>query len=233
MDDSRRGELLREGLNLTVIGPPNAGKSSLVNVLARREVAIVAETAGTTRDVIEVRMDLGGYPLTIADTAGLRETAEKVEAEGVRRALARARDSELVLLLLDGSAAAPDLPPGLKPDLTVWNKADLPWPVVREGLRISLKDGQGMEALITALSVLVRKRLESPDESPALTRPRHRRALQDALTALKIARDAAADKPELLAEDLRLALRALGRITGQVDIEELLDVVFRDFCIGK
>ena len=230
IDDSGRGELLREGLNLTVIGPPNAGKSSLVNALARRDVAIVAPTPGTTRDVIEVRMDLGGYPLNIADTAGLREAGEAVEAEGVRRALARAGSGGLVLLLLDGSAShAPEEFPAA--DLIVWNKADLEWPRPREGLSLSLKTGEGMEALIAALSERVRDRLESPDEAPALTRPRHRRALQEALTALR--RPAPADRPELLAENLRLALRALGRITGRVDVEELLDVVFRDFCIGK
>lgn len=235
MDDAQRGELLREGLNLTVVGPPNAGKSSLVNALSRRDVAIVAASAGTTRDVIEVRMDLGGYPLIIADTAGLRTARESIEAEGVRRALARARGGDLVLLLLDGSAGAPEagLPPDLHPDLTVWNKADLPWPLARDGLKISLKTGEGMEALLAELTRLVRDRLEGPVESAALTRPRHRRALQDALTALRAGLAVGEDRSELLAEQLRLSLRALGRITGRVDIEELLDVVFRDFCIGK
>ena len=229
MDDARRGELLREGLHLTVIGPPNAGKSSLVNALAGRDLAIVAHTPGTTRDVIEAGMDLGGYPLTIADTAGLRDTEDAIEAEGVRRALARARNGGLVLLLLDGSAAEPFSGPPA--DLTVWNKADLPWPTPREGMRVSLRTGEGLDALVTALTVLVKERLESSDEAPALTRPRHRHALEEARVALEKA--LAARQPELMAEDLRLALRALGRITGRVDVEELLDVVFRDFCIGK
>jgi len=235
LDDSRRGEVLREGLYLTVIGPPNAGKSSLVNALARRDVAIVAETAGTTRDVIEVRMDLGGYPVILADTAGLRETSEAIESEGVRRALARAETADLALLLLDGSATDPmaDLLPNTRADLIVFNKSDLPWPARREGIAISLRTGEGLDAMIAALTARVRERLESPGEAPVLTRKRHRHALEEAVCSLQHALTAPDDHPELLAEDLRLALRALGRITGRVDIEELLDVVFRDFCIGK
>jgi tRNA modification GTPase len=228
LDDSARGERLREGLLLTVIGPPNAGKSSLVNALARREVAIVAETAGTTRDVIEVRMDLGGYPVTLADTAGLRDAAEAVEAEGVRRARARAEAADLVLLLLDAGSDAP--PPDVRADLTVWNKVDLRR---RDGLAISVKTGEGLDALIAALTAKVRDRLEAPGEAPTLTRARHRRALEDAAQALAAALAAPPARPELLAEDMRLALRALGRLTGRVDIEELLDAVFRDFCVGK
>lgn len=235
MDDSSRGEILREGLHLTVIGPPNAGKSSLVNALARRDVAIVAETAGTTRDVIEVRMDLGGYPVTIADTAGLRHAAEAVEAEGVRRAFARAEAADLVLLLLDGSAAAPaaGLPKAMRADLVVFNKADLPWPAKRDGLAISLRTGAGVDAMIDALTEKVRERLERPTEAPALTRKRHRHALEEAVRSLEHALAAPDDQPELMAEDLRLALRSIGRITGRVDIEDVLDVVFREFCIGK
>ena len=235
LDDSARGETLREGLCLTVIGPPNAGKSSLVNALARRDVAIVAETAGTTRDVVEVRLDLGGYLVTLADTAGLRHTMEAVEAEGVRRALARAQSADLVLLLLDGSAEDPmaGLPANTRADLTVWNKADLPWPAKRSGPAVSLKTGQGLDALVAVLAARVRDRLEAPGEAPVLTRKRHRHALEQAARALESALAAPAGHPELLAEDLRLALRALGRITGRVDIEELLDVVFKDFCIGK
>jgi tRNA modification GTPase len=232
-DDSRRGELLRDGLLLTVIGPPNAGKSSLVNALARRDVVIVAETAGTTRDVIEVRLDLGGYSVILADTAGLRAVSEAVEAEGVRRALSRAETADLVLLLLDGSEREPMLgiPADTRADLVVWNKRDLAWPAPRDGLTISLKSGEGLDVLVDALTAKVRDRLETRGEAPALTRERHREALQQAAQALKAA--LAATEPELMAEDLRLALRALGRITGRVDIEELLDVVFRDFCIGK
>lgn len=228
LDDRHRGERLREGLYLAVIGPPNAGKSSLVNALARRDVAIVAETAGTTRDVIEVRLDLGGYPVTVADTAGLRDAADTVEAEGIRRALARAESADLVLLLLDASA---EVPPRVRADLVVWNKSDLKR---REGgLSISLRTGEGFDALLAALTAKVRDRLEARDDAPVLTRARHRRALDRAAHALDFALRVPADRPELFAEDLRLAMRALGRITGRVDVEELLDVVFGEFCIGK
>jgi tRNA modification GTPase len=231
--DARRGEIVRDGLFLTVIGPPNAGKSSLINALARRDVAIVAETAGTTRDIIEVRLDIGGYAVIVADTAGLRAASDAVESEGVRRALARAERSDLVLLLLDGSAPDPmaGLPPDTRADLTVWNKADLPTPARREGYTLSLKTGEGFDALMDAIGAKVSARLEQADEAPVLTRARHRHALEEAAAAL--ARAELAPEAELFAEDLRLALRAIGRITGRVDVEDLLDVVFRDFCIGK
>lgn len=232
--DGHRGERVREGLYLTVLGVPNAGKSSLLNALAKRDVAIVTETPGTTRDVIEVHLDLGGYAVIVADTAGLRQTDEAIEAEGVRRALARAQSADLVLLLLDGTAADPydGLPDGVAQwaHLTVWNKADLPWPERREGLAISAKSGEGLAALIDTIAQRARLLL---DESgpPPLTRPRHRHALEQALAALR--RSLATDEAELAAEDLRLAVRAIGRITGRVDVEDLLDVIFRDFCIGK
>lgn len=233
LSDARRGEIVRDGLFLTVIGPPNAGKSSLINALAARDVAIVAESAGTTRDVIEVRLDIGGYAVIVADTAGLREAMDAVESEGVRRALARAEHSDLVLLLLDGSAADPlaGLPPGTTGDLVVWNKADLPGPEAREGLRLSLKTGAGLDAVVAAIAAKVAERLDRPRDAPVLTRARHRHALDEALVALT--RAEGAGDSELFAEDLRLALRAIGRITGRVDVEDLLDVVFRDFCIGK
>jgi tRNA modification GTPase len=233
MEDSGRGEALREGLRLTILGPPNAGKSSLINALARRDVAIVSEIPGTTRDVVEARLDLGGYLLQVADTAGVRETRDTIEAEGVRRALSHAA-SGMTLLLLDGSLPDPraSLPPDLpEPDLIVWNKADLGFK--HEGLCISLKTGAGLSELLDALTDKVRARLETQGDAPALTRPRHRHALAQASAALKHGLAAPADQPELLAEDLRLAMRAIGRITGRVDVEELLDFVFRDFCIGK
>jgi tRNA modification GTPase len=233
MDDSGRGESLREGLRLTILGPPNAGKSSLINALARRDVAIVSDTPGTTRDVVEARLDLGGYLLQVADTAGVRDTFEPIEAEGVRRALSHARGG-MTLLLLDGSSNDPraGLPADLPgPDLTVWNKSDLGF--VREGLSISLKTGAGVPELIKMLQQKVQHKLETAGDAPALTRPRHRHALAEAAAALRHGLDAPAAHPELLAEDLRLATRAIGRITGRVDVEELLDFVFRDFCIGK
>lgn len=229
IDDSGRGEALREGLRLTIIGPPNAGKSSLINALAKRDIAIVSETPGTTRDVIGVRLDLGGYPVHVADTAGLRDATDAIEAEGVRRARAEAASSHLTLLLLDGSDG--QIPQDVKADLTVWNKSDLPSFKKRDGLSLSLKSGEGFPQLLDALTALVEKRLETKDETPSLTRPRHRHALNEALASLRHAQTAKV--PELFAEDLRLATRAIGRITGAVDVEEILDSVFRDFCIGK
>jgi tRNA modification GTPase len=227
--DRRRGELVRDGVHITVIGEPNAGKSSLVNALARRDVAIVSEIAGTTRDVIEVHLNLGGYLVTLADTAGLRETSDAIESEGVRRALARAEAADLVILLQDGTSARSATFEGA--DLVVWNKADLPWPERRDGLKLSLKTGEGLDALIAALTENVAQKLEAPAEAQPITRARHRHALEEATATL--ARATAATEPELMAEDLRLALRAIGRITGMVDVEDLLDVIFRDFCIGK
>lgn len=234
IQDDRRGEILREGLQLTVIGPPNAGKSSLVNALARRDVAIVAETAGTTRDVIDVHLDLGGYPVIVSDTAGLRYTAEAVESEGVRRALARARSADLVLLLLDGTRpdeALVSMETARAPDLIAWNKSDLPWPASQNGLRLSLKTGEGLAELIEAIGNAVQARLGPPREAAVLTRARHRQALVESVEALN--RAAMGKTAELVAEDLRIAARAIGRISGRVDVEDLLDVIFRDFCIGK
>jgi tRNA modification GTPase len=235
LDDSGRGEALREGVRLTILGPPNAGKSSLINMLAKRDIAIVSDAPGTTRDVIEARLDLGGYLLLVADTAGVRETAEPIEAEGVRRALSHAKGG-MTLLLLDGSAQNPraglpaDLP---EPEMIVWNKADLfgHQGLVREGLSVSLKTGEGISMLLQMLQQKVQHKLEG--SAPVLTRPRHRHALREAVAHLQHGLDAPDDRPELLAEDLRLAMRAIGRITGVVGVEELLDFVFRDFCIGK
>jgi tRNA modification GTPase len=232
MDDAGRGEALREGLRLAIVGPPNAGKSSLINALAKRDVAIVSDVPGTTRDVITLRLDLGGYPVEIADTAGLRATTDAIEAEGVRRALAQARDSDLTLLLLDGSVDMP-ISHDVTPDLVVRNKSDLESFRKGDGISLSLKSGEGLSELITALTAMAAKKLETKDQTPVLTRPRHRHALNEALQSLQHALAAPADHPELLAEDLRLAMRSIGRTTGRVDVEELLDFVFKDFCIGK
>ncbi len=243
--DGRRGEIMRDGFSVAIVGAPNVGKSSLLNVLARREVAIVAETAGTTRDVVEVRLDLAGYPVILADTAGLREAAEPVEEEGIRRARARAAAADLVLVVLDATAR-PLVPAEtaelIGPEaLVVVNKCDLNkcdfdearglLPAGITPVRVSARTGEGLEALMGGIEARARARLEAGSEAPAVTRVRHRRALESCSEALR--RAIAATQVDLAAEDARLALRALGRITGRVDVEELLDVIFRDFCIGK
>lgn len=237
LDDGRRGEILRDGLHIAVIGPPNAGKSSLVNALARRDVAIVSPAPGTTRDVIELRLDLGGYPVVLADTAGLRESSDPIEAEGVRRALARAGAADLRMLVLDASSPHAPLEGGWNHEavrggetLTIWNKCDLVSDRTRAGVYVSAKTGEGLPELTAVLANHAASGL-AQSEAPLITRARYRQALQEALDALDAA--TATFEPELAAEHVRVALTAIGRITGRVDLEDLLDVVFRDFCIGK
>ncbi|MGQ0740726.1 MAG: tRNA uridine-5-carboxymethylaminomethyl(34) synthesis GTPase MnmE [Alphaproteobacteria bacterium] len=231
--DARRGEILRDGLHVAVIGPPNAGKSSLVNALAQRDVAIVSETAGTTRDVIEVKLDLDGYPVILADTAGLREAKDAIEAEGVRRAEARAKSADVTLLVLDsavGSSSEVESEAERTAEIVVWNKSDIA-SEKRDGLVISAKTGEGLRELISRLTCKA-KELAGVREAPVLTRTRHRRELESAVKSLHSAL-ANFSQTELAAEEMRRALQAIGRVTGRVDLEELLDSVFRDFCIGK
>jgi len=240
--DSRRGERLREGVSVVILGPPNVGKSSLLNVLAGRDAAIVSESAGTTRDVIEVSMDLGGYPVSIVDTAGIREAAEQVEAEGVRRARERAAAADLRLVMME-AALWPEIPASLEEvredgALLVLSKVDRGGPpagvVDERGAvhAVSAATGAGLSSLLSAIERRVAELCEMT-EAPALTRARHREALEDCIAALDRFAAQDAGDPVLLAEDLRLAARALGRITGRVDVEDLLDVIFSSFCIGK
>jgi len=244
--DGRRGERLREGVRLAIIGPPNAGKSSLMNALARRDAAIVSDIAGTTRDVVEVHLNLGGYPLLVADTAGLRESGDAIEQEGVRRARLWAEGADLKLAIFDG-AALPDLDAStrslLEADtLVVINKSDVtPRDVPRriDGhavMTLSVATGQGLDALVLRLSDMVAECCRVGNDGPAPTRSRHREALKRTVASLErfLGRDNDEHLGvELEAEDLRMAARELGRITGRVDVEDLLDVIFRDFCIGK
>lgn len=240
LDDDRRGERLRAGFSVAILGAPNAGKSSLLNRLAGRDAAIVSAHAGTTRDVIEVQMDIAGWPVTIADTAGLRESADEVEGEGVRRALARAESADLALIVMDGArgpaADRQSLALVGEAAILILNKIDLlpgAPPETVEGHRVlptSCRTGVGIDALAASLAGAIERRYPLAAE-PALTRARHRQALADCRAALARARAGPAD--ERLAEELRLAAAALGRITGRVDVEDMLDVVFRDFCIGK
>ncbi len=242
--DNRRGERLRDGLSIAIVGPPNVGKSSLLNALARREAAITSAIAGTTRDVIEVHLDLGGYPVVAADTAGLRDSSDLVEAEGVRRARARAAEADLKVLVVDATRpqeATPAVCAVVDRDtVVVANKIDLAsgpdpaaWTDVLgagQALRLSVLTGAGMDALLARLQREIAQRF-GEGASPLITRARHRAALEECLVSLR--RYEGAGLPELGAEDLRLAARALGRITGRVDVEDLLDIIFREFCIGK
>ncbi|QQS14891.1 MAG: tRNA uridine-5-carboxymethylaminomethyl(34) synthesis GTPase MnmE [Rhodospirillales bacterium] len=265
----RRGERLRDGVSIAIIGPPNAGKSSLLNAIARRDAAIVSAVAGTTRDVVETHLDLDGYPVILADTAGLRDSADPVELEGVRRARARAGEADIRLLVVEATdSAGPgagwrqvaddlrDAAGGWTPgvDLVVVNKIDLlsdgatligPRDGGRPGwVGVSALTGEGMAALLDRLGESVGQLMGDVGapagdiaEAPPLTRARHREALTRCVAALDRALVRAAagarDEGELVAEDVRLAAREIGRITGRVGVEDLLDVIFRDFCIGK
>jgi tRNA modification GTPase len=247
--DGGRGERLRDGLVVAIAGPPNAGKSTLLNRLARREAAIVSPYPGTTRDVIEVHLDIGGYPMTLIDTAGIRDSADPVEQEGVRRAQNRAAEADLILWVTDASAIGIDIgeidEKLLKSTYwTVANKADLL--VDKLGISyessstsstkhfvISAAAGTGIENLMGALAAFARDYFAAA-ESALVTRARHRKALEDTVAAIDRAlAQCGAGTEELAAEDLRAAATTLGRLSGRVDVEDILDVIFRDFCIGK
>lgn len=245
LSDARRGERVREGYRIALIGAPNAGKSTILNALAKRDAAIVTATPGTTRDIIEAPMRFAGYKALLADTAGLRETHDEIEAEGVRRARAWALEADLRIWVVDGSSDAKASVPGdLHPhDVCVINKADLPagaetGHVLVEAralgidvLRLSAREPGDTAALEAALERRVVEALAGA-EPPAATRLRHRELLGEALARLQRA-EAYDDELELAAEDVRLAGRALDRITGRIDPEDVLDRVFSSFCIGK
>nr|HAQ94868.1 tRNA uridine-5-carboxymethylaminomethyl(34) synthesis GTPase MnmE [Afipia sp.] len=236
---SAQSERLREGLTVAIAGPPNAGKSTLLNRLARREAAIVSPNAGTTRDVIEVHLDLDGYPVTLIDTAGVRDTHDPVEQEGVRRARDRARTSDLVLWLVDANDKATPSPQNEGDHAPVWlvrNKVDL---VAAKGeggagaqFDISAAQGDGVPELIAAL-VAYAQDYFGAGEMALVSRARHRTLLRETVAALDRAGRSAGKGDELLAEELRIAIHSLGRLTGRVDVEDILDVIFREFCIGK
>jgi tRNA modification GTPase len=264
LDDAHRGERIRDGFRIAIIGPPNAGKSSLLNALAQRQAAIVSDMPGTTRDVVEVRLVLAGFPVWIADTAGLREAADAIEAEGVRRALERAEEADLRILAVeadqDGSALAKEV---LRPhDIWLLTKYDLhretptgraeiegrrnryagmsaadrasglmqeprPWPTP-----FSVRDEVLIAALMEMISTEVAHAL-GREEAPVLTRARHRRLVEEARGALLHAIPALDQGAELAAEDVRVAADQIGRLTGRIDVEDLLDEIFSSFCIGK
>jgi tRNA modification GTPase len=236
-----RGERLREGLTVAVAGPPNAGKSTLFNTLARRDVAIVSPVPGTTRDILEVHLDLNGYPVTVLDTAGIRDSDDPVEREGIDRARSRAAAADLVLWLTEpGDLRAPQAM-----EVPVWyvqTKADL----IDSGAKLSsdremgtqiwfslsAKTGQGLESFVGALAAFAGQSLGS-SESALVTRLRHRLLLERVVETLNRASKLGGGDLELLAEELRAAATDLGRLLGKIDVEDVLDVIFRDFCIGK
>lgn len=248
LDDGHRGEILREGFRVVLAGPPNVGKSSLLNALARRDAAIVSEEAGTTRDVIEVRLDLEGLPIVLSDTAGLRETTGQVEQEGIRRTIRHAEDADLVVWLIDAHDPRHELPPELKAvadrTLPVLNKLDLlaggeiPRTLPGDLIGLSVKSGAGIDGLAKRLAAIARERVghervgpQGPD--PVITQARHRALLEEAADHLANFENVELFAIELRAEDLRRAAGAIGRITGRIDVEEVLDHVFGRFCIGK
>lgn len=226
---------LREGVDVAIIGAPNAGKSSLLNALAGSDVAIVSPTPGTTRDVIEVRLDLEGLAVILADTAGLRGApGDAIEQEGMARALARAERADLRVLVIDPRAGDAAEPPAVfqqGSDLLVWSKADLGGPSRQGVYRLSAKTGAGIPEFLAALAEKSRD-LAGGSEAAGLTRARHARAVAQATRALERAETRLA-APELAAEDVRLAARALSSLTGAVDVEDVLGEIFASFCIGK
>jgi len=246
LKDFGRGQAVRRGYRIVLLGPTNVGKSSLLNALAKEERAIVSDIAGTTRDVIEVHLDMAGYSVVLVDTAGLREAGGVIEEEGIRRALIQAEEADLKLVLCE-QKDWPNLPAESRKhlgedSLVVLTKSDLAGnggQKLKEtsGVRaipISVKTGSGVDELLKAIEKRVVGKLEASAPA-AVTRLRHRQALEEGLEALKRfeAHDLRATDPALLAEDLRLAARALGRVTGRVGVEDILDKIFAQFCIGK
>lgn len=224
-------ERIRDGFEVAIVGRPNAGKSTLLNALAGRDAAITSEVAGTTRDVIEVRMDIAGLAVTLLDTAGLRDTRDEVEGIGVERALRRARQADLRVFLTDGGAI--DLLDPLPEDIVAVGKADLVLGKAQDGLAISGKTGQGLPELISLIAERLGARVAG---AGVITRGRHKTAIQNAIRAMESARNEVVQGPEqieLAAENLRQAIRALDSLVGRVDVEHLLDEIFASFCIGK
>jgi tRNA modification GTPase len=240
-----RGERLRDGLVVAIAGPPNAGKSTLLNRIARREAAIVSPVAGTTRDVIEVHLDLSGYPVTVLDTAGIRESDDPVEQEGVRRARERAQQADLILWVEDAAVPSAQADPAVRatPTWIVHNKIDQLPKEKNEKIRdesissniefsLSATSGQGLDIFLAQLAHHAAGFFGT--EPALISRERHRKALETSHQALiRAVAEGERGREDIIAEELRLAARTLGRLTGRVDVEDILDVIFRDFCIGK
>ncbi len=248
--NDRSGIIIRDGFHAVILGAPNVGKSSLLNALAKRDVAIVSDIAGTTRDIIEVHLDLDGHALTITDTAGIRESKESIEEEGIRRALKRAEVADLKIVMFDATSSSLDkksLKLVDKNTIVALNKTDLKKPSAEHRtpntehfknalcvIPLSIKKKTGLDSLLNEISAFLSEKF-SPSSSPVFTRERHRISLQKSKELLdqflvgrkkKIA-------IELSAEELRMAAREIGKITGRIDVEEILGEIFSSFCIGK
>ena len=243
LNDQRAGERLRDGLQVVIAGPVNAGKSSLLNGLAKRDVAIVSEHAGTTRDVIEVHLDLNGFPVTVSDTAGLRDCGDQIEEEGVRRARKKMETADVILWTTDGTIEEAAFNFAIDSGQTLIrlrNKCDIDsdriysrptaddYPI----LAISAKTGAGFDRLVDCITDIAMT-IQSSGENAIITRARHRQALVEIVDVLSKVLDTPDLADELIAENLRICTRELGRLTGRVDVEDLLDVIFNDFCVGK
>ncbi len=238
-DDGHRGEILRDGYQVVLAGVPNVGKSSLLNALARREAAIVSDEAGTTRDIIQVSLDLEGFPILVMDTAGLRSTTSEVEREGIRRTIKHANDANMILWLIDAHKPSPKIPDDFAghPNIVlVYNKIDLMEEAglnkLDDGLHLSLKTNIGINQLIKHITSAAKTKIGSIN-SPVISRQRYRSDLKNCLAHLKVFLENDIEQTELRAEDLRLAANSIGRITGDIDVEDLLDHLFSEFCIGK
>jgi tRNA modification GTPase len=241
LQDNRVGEKLRDGLYITILGQPNVGKSSLINKISKRDVAIVSSTAGTTRDVIEVELDIKGYPVILADTAGIRETSEEIETEGIKRALDRARRADCKLVMIDATDTmhpAEILELIDSNTILVSSKIDLlPSKPVEQSIKdrqiifISTTTGEGLEALISKLSSFTEEFFHSNLSTPLITRERHRKHLSNCSEALT--RFSMTGEIEFAAEDLRLAASYLSHITERIDADSILGEIFSNFCIGK
>ena len=242
LDDQKVGERIREGFKIAIVGPTNAGKSSLLNYLSKRDVAIVSEIAGTTRDVIETHLNLDGYPVVVSDTAGIRESKNEIEKKGIKLALNRAEDADLKLIIVDAKSV--DFTSVLKElidenAILVVNKSDLIAGNINKELQkhdhilVSIKNNLNLDKLI----LKIKKKLENKFISYGdilITRERHRQHLEQCISHLKNFKNKnGSEDYDKAAEDLRLATRHLGMIVGKVDVEEILGSIFNDFCIGK
>lgn len=225
------GERIREGISIVLLGAPNAGKSSLLNALANREAAIVSRHAGTTRDLIEVHMDVAGFPVILVDTAGLRESDNEIEQEGIRRAKDRAENADIKLILFDGtnSPDAESLKLLDEGAIALITKSDLAINHAIPGMRISTQTGEGIESLLKLLENRIVS--EFSGQGAVITRARHRTLLEQSHSHLE--RFFTVHELELKCEELRLAAALIGKITGKIAVDDVLDVVFREFCIGK